>query len=82
MPAALPPHSPCLALPSQILICGDPPGSDMCADTDYNSSLPILVPDSVSYNGREYTGATWLLPLPAGLLSGWHTSVMAHAVTE
>ncbi|KAL4426829.1 hypothetical protein ABPG77_006615 [Micractinium sp. CCAP 211/92] len=54
--------------PAQILICGNPPGSGMCSATDYDPSLPVLTPDSVSYNGKEYT-ATYSFNLTDAVLT-------------
>lgn len=62
----LPAAKPGLTPQTQILICGNPPGSGMCSATDYDPSLPVLAPDSVSYNGKEYTGGTVpVAPAPA-----------------
>lgn len=34
----------------QVLICGDPPGTDVCTSTDYNASIPLLQP---GWAGRQ-----------------------------
>ncbi|KAL4430998.1 hypothetical protein ABPG75_006254 [Micractinium tetrahymenae] len=54
--------------PAQVLICGDLPGSDVCSETDYHSSAPVLIPDSVAYDGAEYT-ATYSFNLTDALLT-------------
>ena len=57
--------------PAQLLICGSPPGSSYCTRAAYNSSLPILLPNSVTYDGSSYTASyafqvsnAWIAPQP------------------
>lgn len=80
------PALPCHAVPwaapplTQVLICGKPPGSNTCLNTDYNASLPVLVPDSVAYNGMEYTGETGRLGASQRpRLAGTWTMAQLHA---
>ena len=37
--------------PAQLQTCGNPPGSGVCSSIAYNPALPVLSPDSVTFNG-------------------------------
>ncbi|KAL4426828.1 hypothetical protein ABPG77_006614 [Micractinium sp. CCAP 211/92] len=56
--------------PAQVLICGNPPGSDVCSSTDYNPSVPVLQPDAIKYDehSQVYT-ATYSFNLTNALVT-------------
>ncbi|KAL4459132.1 hypothetical protein ABPG75_013997 [Micractinium tetrahymenae] len=41
--------------PAQLLVCGDPPGSDSCTSTAFDPTGKLITPVDVTYNGTTYT---------------------------
>ena len=54
--------------PAQLLICGDPPGSDSCEDTSYDPTVPIIKPGgwAEASGGATLAGAIPSIPKVVG----------------
>ncbi|PSC76097.1 hypothetical protein C2E20_0403 [Micractinium conductrix] len=55
--------------PAQLLICGDPPGSDSCEDTSYDPTVPIIKPVKIEVVDGEYI-ATYQFDVTNAIVGG------------